>query len=147
MLFYKHIGVKPQLKRLCNVLKVWNIGSSKYFATAKTRGMTKEMREFFESVPELLDVMPHIPSKYLRNNSTSEHHYLISSTIAKHIVDKIMPFLDLSGKQLIAETNAGLGLITSELLEKGVNLVRMYEYCSEFRVELRVNTFVCLIMI
>ncbi|KAG5884975.1 hypothetical protein JTB14_000366 [Gonioctena quinquepunctata] len=45
--------------------------------------------------------------------------------------------LDLSEKQIISETNAGLGLISTELLERGVDRVRMYESCPEFRQELK----------
>lgn len=141
MTLCKHIIVNINLKRLCSVVSTGileNVKSSNTKSSYKPKGMKKEMRQFFESDPELMDVLPHIPTKYLGVNTNSEHHYLISTAIAKQIVDKIMPFLDLSGKQLITETNAGLGLITTELLEKGVNLVRMYEACSEFRTELRV---------
>lgn len=134
---------KTYLRRLCNAVTMNKTlerfkQSSDIKISPHDRGLSKEMRKFFESNPELLDVLPHIPTKHLRVYTASDHHYLISQKIAKKLVHEIMPFLDLSGKQLIAETNAGLGLITGELMSRGVNLVRMYEPCSEFQTELKV---------
>lgn len=132
------------LRCLFNVKKIIKTESHSYCsepntAVKKSRGIPKEMQTFFKSDRQMLEILPHVPSKYLRQNSLSQHFYLTSPKIAKDIVKKIKPFLDLSGKQLIAETNAGLGLITIELLKEGVNNVRMYESCSEFRTELRVS--------
>lgn len=149
--FCKHIMVKSNLS--CNAVTMSRIvesfePSSNTKNIHWTRGLSKEMRIFLKSNPELVDVFPYIPSKYLRVNSKAEHHYLISPKIAKKLVDEIMPFLDLSGKQIIAETNAGLGLISAELLARGVNLVRMYESCPHFRTELKViNYFVNILKI
>lgn len=142
MLFQKKI--RTHVRRLTFFKEIFKSESScTYCSEAKTAvkkiKSNKGIKHFFQSDSELLKIYPHIPSKYLRKNSVSEHFYLISPKIAKDIVKKIMPFLDLSGKQLIAETNAGLGLITLELLKEGVNLVRMFETCSEFRTELKVS--------
>lgn len=150
MPFYIHIRVNTNFRRLCSVLTPSKIEHFKYSSksrtTGKTTGIPKAVQKFFERDFELLGILPHIPIKYLRVNSAAEHHYLISPKIAKQVVDKIMPFLDLSGKQLIAETNAGLGLISGELLERGVDLVRMYESCSEFRTELKVSVYIDFVM-
>lgn len=146
MPFFKHIGQSTHFRRLCSVLTDSKPENSKYFSNnkiqTKTRGITREMKQFFEANSDLSQIMQYIPRKYLRINSVSEHHYLVCQKTARDITDKIVPFMDLSGKQLIAETNAGLGLITAELLERGADLVRMYESCPEFRMELKVNKFI-----
>lgn len=145
---YKYVRLRTSIRRFCSVM----MDSDDEEVVAETRryrgknkkryiSTTKNMHLFFENNPVLANNLPHIPQKYLRHNKGAEHHYLICPTTAKDIVDKIMPFLDLSGKQLIAETNTGLGLITGELLDRGVNFVRMYENCPEFRVELKVSCF------
>lgn len=145
MLFYKNIRICAHLRRLSSTKEISELKKSASSSTgtsgvkSKRVRFTKPMLQFFHSDPDLLKVVSHIPDKYLRQNSLSRHYYLVCPKIAKDIVDKIMPFLDLSGKQLIAETNAGLGLITLELLKRGVPKVRMYEPCAEFRQELRVS--------
>lgn len=144
MLFYNHIRINTFLRRFFNYKETFKNELYKYCTQTKSvvkrkKGIPRTIKDFFLSEPELKKLLPHIPLKYLHRNSLSQHFYLVSPEVAKDVVKKILPFLDLSGKQLIAETNAGLGLITIELLKAGVNRVRMYESCSEFRMELKVS--------
>lgn len=133
MLLFKYLNTNISKVRMLSTATVSIRKKQK-----KSKRISREMNDFFNSSKELSETTPHIPVKYMCVNSTSEHHYLVCTNTAKEIIDKIMPHLDLSRKQLICETNAGLGLLTMELLERGVKLVRMYESCSEFRAELKV---------
>lgn len=65
--------------------------------------------------------------------------YLIDSIIAKEIVHHVLSELEDVKNKVICETNAGLGMIALELLDSGVQLVRLYESCPEFRNSLKVN--------
>ncbi|CAH1280387.1 unnamed protein product [Diabrotica balteata] len=101
------------------------------------RGYAKLIDLHFQKHPELLNIKQYIPEKYLSISSkvANEHLYLICVNTAKIIADHVIPFV--KEDQIVAESNVGLGLITTELLEKGVKRVRMYETCPEFRVDLK----------
>lgn len=97
----------------------------------------RSLLKYLSSAPHLKELKAHIPHKYLvvkRHLSAIENMYLINSETAKDIAKRILPIVktDFNG-QVVAETNAGLGLVTVELLKSGVKLIRLYESCSEFR--------------
>uniref|UniRef100_A0A6P7G9E1 Dimethyladenosine transferase 2, mitochondrial n=1 Tax=Diabrotica virgifera virgifera TaxID=50390 RepID=A0A6P7G9E1_DIAVI len=109
-----------------------------YNGFSKTRrGYAKLIDLYFDKHPELSNIKKYIPNKYLSISSkvANEHLYLICVKTAKIIADHVIPFV--KEDQIVAESNVGLGLITTELLEKGVKRVRMYETCPEFRVDLK----------
>lgn len=103
--------------------------SSKSFKTRLTK--------YFNSKPHLKKIQKYIPEKYLINESHPANLYLIDSEIAKDIVKHILPIIQSNKNQLVCETSAGLGFITTELLDNGIELVRMYETCWEFRETLK----------
>lgn len=143
MPIHKNIGLNTHLKRLYSVMtknKIKNLknSSKKTAPQGKIYHVSHLMAKFFGRNPELSKIMPFIPVKYLRTNSTAEHHYLMSQKTAKDIVDKIFPFLNVSGSHLVAETNSGLGLIAIELLVRGIPKIRLYDSSAEFRTELKV---------
>lgn len=103
--------------------------------TFKTR-----LTKYFNSKPHLKQIQEYIPKKYLINKrypANIENLYLIDSEVAKDIVKQILPTLLSNKNQLVCETNAGLGFISTELLDNGIDLVRLYETCSEFRKTLK----------
>ncbi|CAG9821004.1 unnamed protein product [Phaedon cochleariae] len=128
-------------------LKVQNINSRlkkqliRLFGTKTTqenkRKSTSDVYTFLRK-PHLVQVGQYIPPQYkdVVKFENAEHFYLICPEAAKQVVSLVLPSVDMSGHQLIAETNAGLGLISTELLENGVQRVRMYESCPDFRKEL-----------
>lgn len=104
------------------------------------------MNKFFLENEHLATLKQYIPKQYLtlRRAKTPENLYLICPKIAKMIASYIKIDAKLNKEsQIVAETNAGLGLITAELLENGVSPIRLYESCPDFRCELkvRVNIF------
>ncbi|KAJ8932073.1 hypothetical protein NQ314_014975 [Rhamnusium bicolor] len=100
---------------------------------------SKRINLFFSKNEDLKELKQYIPSKYfqLKRIGIPENLYLICPSVAKTIVSHLMPTLNLNSNQIICETNAGLGLIATELLENGVKLVRLYESCPDFRLELK----------
>nr|CAH7716454.1 unnamed protein product [Callosobruchus chinensis] len=100
---------------------------------------TRELYYLFTTYPHLQNIKKYIPPKYfLRSNTVpAENIYLICPKTAKRIADIVFKYLRSTKTQVIAETNAGLGLIATELLDKGLDLIRLYETCPEFREELR----------
>ncbi|CAH2000897.1 unnamed protein product [Acanthoscelides obtectus] len=96
-----------------------------------------ELHYFLTANPHLSTVKKYIPPRYFAETTAPENMYLICPNAAKSIANIVFPHLRSTKSQVIAETNAGLGLITTELLEKGVDLIRLYESCSDFRKELK----------
>lgn len=107
-----------------------------------TRSYSRGVKDYLRKNPELLEIKQYIPDKYLKTSSkiANEYLYLICPNAAHKIADHVVSAA--TDNQIIAETNTGLGLITTELLEKGIKKVRMYESCSEFRVDLKVSNHV-----
>lgn len=105
------------------------------------RKYNKRFTNFFLEYPHLLQIRQLIPGQYLTvtKGVVSDSVYLICPKVAKEVVGLVEPHLDLSNDQIIAETNAGLGLITQELIKIGIPVVRMYEHCEDFRFRLRVS--------
>ncbi|XP_017775855.1 PREDICTED: dimethyladenosine transferase 2, mitochondrial [Nicrophorus vespilloides] len=97
-----------------------------------------KISKYFESMPHLKEIKEFIPKKYLlqKRQYSAENLYLIDSKIAKSIVRHVIPAI-CNGPQTICETGAGLGLITSELLDCKIPCVRLYEPCQDFRITLR----------
>lgn len=97
---------------------------------------------YLKSDKVLNNVIDLIPTKYLhlKRRSVPENLYLIDNNIAIEAINLIWD--DLKKTEacgLICETNAGLGLISTELLKRGIRLIRLYESCNEFRNNLRVK--------
>lgn len=94
---------------------------------------------YFASKPSLAETKPCIPNKYfvLKRRTAPENLYLIDQDIAKEATEKILPVLK-TANTLICETNVGLGLLASNLLNNNVNLIRLYESCPDFRHSLKV---------
>ncbi|KAF5297113.1 hypothetical protein FQA39_LY02693 [Lamprigera yunnana] len=80
-----------------------------------------------------------MPKQFLIINRKKlfSHLYLIDDGIAKDAVKCILPYLIYKDTHIVCETNPGLGLITTELLNGGIELVRLYESCDEFRNTLK----------
>lgn len=100
------------------------------------------MNKFFLENEHLAALKQYIPAQYLalRRAKLPENLYLICPKVAKMIASRVKATTELNKQnQIIAETNAGLGLITTELLESGVSPVRLYESCPDFRCELKVR--------
>lgn len=115
----------------------------------KQKSAKLKLAAYFKSEPHLSAVKKYIPEKYFalkHDTSLLDSLYLIDSVIAKDIVRKVLSELSDVKKQVICETNAGLGLISLELLDSGINLVRLYECCPEFRNSLKVNTAFYLVL-
>lgn len=95
---------------------------------------------YFSSKPCLRDIKQCIPNKYfvLNRRTAPENIYLIDPDIANEATATILSCLK-NTKGLICETNVGLGLLASNLLNNGVNMIRLYESCSDFRYSLKVN--------
>ncbi|GJQ66618.1 mtTFB2 [Trypoxylus dichotomus] len=71
-------------------------------------------------------------AKHIQNIRYIIPHSAIASDIAKHVLPVVK---DKSG--IVCETNAGLGFLTSELLDGGLHRIRLYETCSDFRLTLK----------
>ncbi|KAJ8962737.1 hypothetical protein NQ318_001135 [Aromia moschata] len=99
----------------------------------------KAINIFFQENKEIRGIKQFIPSKYLelKRKGTPDHLYLINPAIAKIIFSHLKSVLNSKSDQIICETNAGLGLVATELLEYGIKLVRLYESCPEFREGLK----------
>nr|CAI5860323.1 unnamed protein product [Callosobruchus analis] len=101
--------------------------------------LTRELYYLFATHPHLENIKKYIPPKYFHrpHKIPADNIYLICTKTAKKIADIVLQHLRSTKNQVVAETNAGLGLIATELLDKGLDLIRLYETCSEFREELR----------
>lgn len=104
-----------------------------------------KLRSYLKSERHLLQMLPYIPHKYisLKRWDTIENLYLVDSEIAKDAVQLVFPHVKWNKEQVVCETSAGLGLMASELLDRGVPRVRLYEFCPEFRVGLKVCRYGC----
>ncbi|CAG9862997.1 unnamed protein product [Phyllotreta striolata] len=94
-------------------------------------------RAFVNKHPNLSQMMKYVPKEYQKVSSkvAQEYLYLICPQTAKIIAEHVVN--SVNDNQIVAETNVGLGLITSELLDRGVPIVRMYESSPEFRLDLK----------
>lgn len=111
-------------------------------ASSKRISHKRAINKFFLENEHLFAVKEHIPTQYLTRRRTGipENLYLACPKVAKIIASHVKAACEsFKENQIIAETNAGLGLITTELLESGVTSVRLYEPCPEFRFELKVT--------
>ncbi|KYB26311.1 dimethyladenosine transferase 2, mitochondrial [Tribolium castaneum] len=108
-------------------------------AEQSKRSHKARLGQFFRKHPHLGDVKHDIPEKYfaLKRLTPPENLYLIDAQVAKKAVTYILPHITKNENQLVCETNAGLGLISGELLDSGVNLVRLYESCPDFKEHLK----------
>lgn len=110
----------------------------------KNKPRSQKIVNYFTSEPHLNEVVKLIPSEYFapKRRLTLEHLYLADKNIAKDVVSHVLPFILEMKKQIICETNAGLGLITAELLQNNIEAVRMYETCPDLRNIIKVG--ICL---
>lgn len=90
---------------------------------------------FFKQNPHIQSIRSQIPEKYLqlKRITPPDNLYLIDKNVARWVVSNILPIIQQNENQIVSETNAGLGFITAELLDRGVRLVRIYEPCSDFK--------------
>lgn len=107
----------------------------------KQKGHSIRLTKYFESHQHLKEIRRYIPEKYLtlKRKTAPESMYLIDQEIARDVVSHILPILKEQKNQVVAETNAGLGFISTELLERGMPTMRLYESCSDFRQGLLVS--------
>ncbi|KAK4884387.1 hypothetical protein RN001_000658 [Aquatica leii] len=100
----------------------------------KLRNKTR-LNRYFDGLFYLKDVKQSIPEKYfvVTRKQVFQHMYLVDQKIAKEVVRTILPYLKCDDPHIVCESNPGLGLITTELLREGVEMVRLYESCIEFR--------------
>ncbi|KAF5294029.1 hypothetical protein FQR65_LT10934 [Abscondita terminalis] len=108
--------------------------------TVKKPKLRKTMLDrYFNGLFYLKDIKQSIPEKHfvITRKKVLQHMYLVDTKIAKDAVKKILPYIKRSEPHIVCETNAGLGLIATELLREGVEIVRLYESCTEFRLILK----------
>ncbi|CAH0551418.1 unnamed protein product [Brassicogethes aeneus] len=100
---------------------------------------TTKINNFFRKDPDLAEIKEFIPEKYLdcKRKTLTDNLYLICAKIARRTVRHVMPAIKNNTNQIVCETNAGLGFISSELLRKKIPLIRLYESCPEFREMLK----------
>ncbi|XP_044264144.1 dimethyladenosine transferase 2, mitochondrial isoform X2 [Tribolium madens] len=111
------------------------IKSSKVIPEESRKSHRARLGQFFRKHPHLYAVKDDIPEKYLalKRLTPPDNLYLIDVEVAKKAVTHILPDIRTNENQLVCETNAGLGLISGELLDNGVKLVRLYESCPDFK--------------
>lgn len=99
----------------------------------------KQFKEYVDKHNELKDVFHHLPFRIMKQqkDSTLQSLHLICPKIADKVATHVFPIIKTNKNQIICETNAGLGLITSKLLDNGIEYVRMYEVFHEFQTYLR----------
>jgi hypothetical protein len=104
-----------------------------------TKSQKAKVSQFFRRNPHLVAARPHIPEKYFvtKRITPPENLYLIDANVAKKAARYVLPHVKNVKDHIVSETNAGLGLITSELLSNGIKLVRLYESCLDFKAHLR----------
>lgn len=109
------------------------------WAKFKTFPHQKAMNIYLGSQSHIEEIRHIIPLRYTeqKNRGFADNLYLIDSNIAQDIANRILPFI-INKDRMICETNPGLGFITSELLDGGLERVRLYESCPEFRLTLKV---------
>lgn len=100
----------------------------------------KKINLYLSSCKHIEDIRYIIPYKYteIKKHTLADNLYLVDSRIAADIAKRILPFIK-DKNRMVCETNAGLGFITSELLDNGLDRIRLYETCSDFRLTLKVN--------
>lgn len=136
---YKYLKFNSLIKCFCTTASTTTVSETKKEKSPNLSTINK-LKRYIASEPHLKAVREYIPEKYIavkHSKVAIDSIYLIDSKIAKDIVKHILPKLTKQEDQIIAETNAGLGLIASELLDQNVKLVRLYESCAEFRNSLK----------
>ncbi|KAK5648601.1 hypothetical protein RI129_003493 [Pyrocoelia pectoralis] len=137
-LFYKQ-KINGVIRRFAiNAIQTVDISSPRQKKLTLSDSYNARIERHFNERYELKLVKEHIPKKYLTQNRQNvlRNLYLVNSTFAKDIVKRILPYLK-NKDQVICESNAGLGLISTELIRRGIKKVRLYEACAEFRAYLR----------
>ncbi|XP_018563365.1 dimethyladenosine transferase 2, mitochondrial [Anoplophora glabripennis] len=117
-----------------------SVKATKIAGNPKRPSHKRVINRFFLENEHLTALKEHIPEQHLtlRRAGLPENLYLICPKVAKIIASHVKAATESNGNnQVIAETNAGLGLISMELLENGVTPVRVYETCPDFRKELK----------
>ncbi|XP_047369332.1 dimethyladenosine transferase 2, mitochondrial [Vespa velutina] len=115
------------LKTNDNEVKIDNkkTASMKLMKTMKSEYENLNIKDYIKLInPQYIEVCPKIYLGYTSN--ISDVSYLISENGAKNFVDLIID--DLSKNMtFVAEANPGAGVLTKELLEAGVKIIRIYE--------------------
>lgn len=112
-------------------------------SSTKANNKPRKILTCFENETQILEIIESFPPQHvkIRANSRIEYLYLINPDIAKDIVGQIVPILNPKRKHFVAETNPGIGILTKELLNGGVKSLRLYESCSDMRLQLTVNEY------
>lgn len=97
--------------------------------------------KYMQSDEKLSPLIKHIPNKYFpsKKKALISNMYLVNPEVAESVAGWIMPFVKSKSDQVICETNAGLGLISSNLLKAGLGRIRIYESCMDFQTYLTVS--------
>ncbi|KRT83981.1 hypothetical protein AMK59_1097, partial [Oryctes borbonicus] len=100
----------------------------------------KKMNVYLNSAKHIESIRHIIPCKYtdLKRRTVADNLYLIDSLIARDIAKHILPTIK-DKNSIVCETNAGLGFLTSELLDGDIQRIRLYETCADFRLTLKVH--------
>ncbi|KAK9694339.1 hypothetical protein QE152_g33615 [Popillia japonica] len=107
----------------------------------------KKINLYLSSCKHIEDIRYIIPYKYteIKKHTLADNLYLVDSRIAADIAKRILPFIK-DKNRMVCETNAGLGFITSELLDNGLDRIRLltlkgFSNAYPGRVELFVKDF------
>ncbi|KAF2899754.1 hypothetical protein ILUMI_02530 [Ignelater luminosus] len=101
----------------------------------QNRPRSQKIINYFANKPHFDEVVKLIPPEYFvsKRRLALQHLHLADKDIAKDVTSHVLPFVLRNKEQIICETNAGLGLISAELLQNNIETVRMYETCPDFR--------------
>nr|XP_023024313.1 uncharacterized protein LOC111512425 [Leptinotarsa decemlineata] len=102
------------------------------FTNSIRKAGSRQIKNFINFHPHL-KVAHRIPAIYkkIAARDSIDYLYLVCPETARNIANHVLASVNLDKKQVIAEANAGLGLVSTELLERGVNRVRIYEKCDK----------------
>lgn len=109
-------------------------------ATKIKRSHSIKFGKYMESQPHLQKIREYIPEKYtkLKHGNKPESLYLFDEVIAKEVALTTYQYIkNNSPDTIVCESNVGLGLISGDLLDHGIDSLRLYELCPDFREALK----------
>ncbi|KAF7265586.1 hypothetical protein GWI33_021038 [Rhynchophorus ferrugineus] len=87
-----------------------------------------DLKKFFKAHPYLESYRQYIPPKILNfRQKKHDRFYLICPNVAKAASKHILQGIKDNNNQVIAEVNPGIGYLTKELLDGGVDNLKLYE--------------------
>ena len=146
---YNYVKAKMHLyRRMINyskLLKALRTVSNQLYRNSSTREnyIPGKMLTFFKNETQILEIIKLFPPQHVKTkiNTRIEYLYLINPDVAKSIAKHISSILNQKKEHFVAETNPGIGLLTKELLNGGIKLLRLYESCSDMRAHLMVSEY------